>query len=319
MGYWGTVVVARPRGLLVDQDGVSGFGHRRRWLRDLSDGWQLLETSGSDDPPDLRDAGAAVAASTGHPVLATYISDDFCAAMVTVVPGRVGPLTHLWPVGETCGVYRHQPPEMAEPAGRHLDEVVAELTTWSGAAGLPADVNRLRRAIGRDADQARGQVVDLVFEVVKALGLTRIGRTYPWSLPAFDRPFSSVMFGLGPAFQARQNARYRAAGVRAVPPVQPWETSVSALEAELWASLYRPDVEVAALARRAAFLLATYSAAARDDITAPEATDPPVLDEASLRLPAELASRPASGTLLPWSEEEIQERQYADARSTERT
>jgi hypothetical protein len=318
MGYWGTIVVARPHGLLVDQNGVSGFGHRPRWLRTLSDGWQMLETSGFDDPPDLRGSSEMVAASTGHPVLAAYISDDSCAAMVTVIPGRVGPLTHLWPVSETCGAYRHQPQGMAEPVGRRLDEVVAELTTWSDTAGLRADVDRLRLAIGRDADPAYSQVADLVFEVVKALGLMRIGRTLPWSLPAFDWPFSSVMFGLGPAFQARQNAKYRAAGVRRIPPVQPWETSALALEAELWASLYRTDVEVAALARRAACLLAAYIAAAEDDTTAPEATDPPVLDETSLGLLAELESRLASGTMPPWSEEEVQERQHADAQATER-
>lgn len=34
-GYWGTVVVARPRGLLVDQDGVTGFGHQQHLLREL--------------------------------------------------------------------------------------------------------------------------------------------------------------------------------------------------------------------------------------------------------------------------------------------
>ncbi|WP_328375709.1 hypothetical protein [Micromonospora zamorensis] len=46
MGYWGTVVVARPQGLLVDQDGMTGFGYRHRWLRELGDGWQLVETQG---------------------------------------------------------------------------------------------------------------------------------------------------------------------------------------------------------------------------------------------------------------------------------
>ncbi|MET8461546.1 hypothetical protein ABZ422_20130 [Micromonospora zamorensis] len=42
VGYWGTVVVARPQGLLVDQDGMTGFGYRHRWLRELGDGWQLV-------------------------------------------------------------------------------------------------------------------------------------------------------------------------------------------------------------------------------------------------------------------------------------
>jgi hypothetical protein len=316
MGYWGTMVVARPRGLLIDQHGVSGFGHRHRWLRNLSDGWQMLETSGYDDPPDLRSSCEVVAASTGHPVLAVYISDNSCAAMVTAVSGRAGPLTHLWPETETCGAYRHQPQDTPEPTGRSLDEVVAELTAWSVTAGFRADVNRLRQLVGLDAEQAHGQIVDLVFEVVKALGMRRIGRTFPWSLPAFDWPFSSVMFSLGPAFQARQDAKYRAAGVKCIPPVQPWETAALSLETELWASLYRPDVEATALARRAACLLTAYRAALDEGTTAPETTDPPALDEISLKLLAGLESRLASGTVPPCPEE-IEERHQADAWATE--
>ncbi|WP_285560174.1 hypothetical protein [Actinoplanes regularis] len=276
----------------------------------------MLETSGYDDPPDLRSSCEVVAASTGHPVLAVYISDDSCAAMVAAIPGRAGPLTHLWPENETCGRYRHQPRDMPEPAGRSLDVVVGELTAWSAAAGLQADVSRLRQLIGRDPDQTHGQIVDLLFETVKALGVRRIGRTFPWSLPAFDWPFSSVMFSLGPAAQARQNAKYRAAGVKCITPVQPWETAALALETELWGSLYRPNVEVAALAHRAACLLAAYRAASDEETIAPETTDPPVLDEISLELLARLESRLAEGTMSPGSEE-IEERHHADAWATE--
>ncbi|MEV4701676.1 hypothetical protein [Actinoplanes sp. NPDC049316] len=317
MSYWGTIVVARPQGLLVDQDGVSEFGHRHRWLRDLSDGWQLLETSGFDDPPDLRGACEAVAASTGHPVLAAFVSDDWCATMVTAVPGRAGPLTHLWPVSETCGAYRHQPREMPEPAGRRLEEVTAELTGWSESAGFQPDADRLRLVIGQDTDQVGGQVLAAVYEVVKALGFVRIGRTYPWSLPAFDWPFSGVMFTLGPACQARWNAQLRSAGVRHVPPVLPWENAALALETELWASMYRPDVEVAALARRAAFSMAAYYADSEEEIPALEAAGLSFLDPCALRLLTELESRLANGTVLQRSEEEIEARRHADALATE--
>jgi hypothetical protein len=316
MGYWGTIVVARPQGRLIDQDGVAGFGHRHRWLRDLSDGWQLLETSGSDDPPDLRGPCQALMASTGHPVLAVYVSDSSCAAMCAASPGRVGPLTHLWPVPATCEAFRHQPTDMAEPAGRSLDDVVEELAGWSAAAGLPADAERLRAVIGRDDDEVFSQVDDLVFEVVKALGLTRIGRTLPWSLPAFDWPFAGVMFSLGPAYQARINGRHRAAGVKGIPPVQPWEPAALALETELWASLYRPDVEVLALARRAACLIAAYHAASEEDAAVlTGAIGSAVLDEPTQRLLARLESWLETGTVPAWSEE-LEARQHADARAT---
>ncbi|BCJ50883.1 hypothetical protein Asp14428_23580 [Actinoplanes sp. NBRC 14428] len=316
MSYWGTVVVARPQGLLVDQNGVSLFGHRHRWLRDLSAGWQLLETSGFDDPPDLRGAGRAVADSTGHPVLAMYVSDDSCSVMVAAVPGRIGPLTHLWPVDGTCGHYRHQPRKMPEPTGRRVEEITDELTGWSGLAGLRADAERLRLIIGQDADQVRGRVVAAVFEVVKALGLPRIGRTRPWSLPAFDWPFSGMMFNLGPAYQARQNARGRLAGVRGMPPVLPWEHAALALEAVLWASLYRSEVEMADLARRAAVTIAAYLANSPEEIAAMEAHGASILDPVTLGLLAELESRAGSETGLRRSEEEIEARQHADALAT---
>lgn len=301
-GYFGTIVVARPDGRLVEQDGVAGFGHRHRWLRELSDGWQLTEVTGYDDPPDLPGPCAATASSTGHPVFAAYVSDGRCAVVCTAVPGRPGSLAHLWPVSTTCGIYRHQPRDAAEPVGRTSDEVTAELASWSAAAGLPADPDRLRRLIALDAGRAHGQADDLVFELVQALGLRRIGPAAAWSLPVLDWPFSSVMFDGGPVFQARANARYRAAGVAEIPPEQPWEAEAPALEAELWASLYRPGVEVAALARRAADVLAAYSGSATDD-------------EARLRLLARLESRLDGGSVPPWSDEGEQ-RRYADARAT---
>jgi hypothetical protein len=87
--------MARPQGLLLDQDGISGFGYRHRWLRELGDGWQLVETSGWDDPPDLLGPCGLLAGSTGHPVFAAHVSDGDCAVMCAVAPGAMGPLTHL--------------------------------------------------------------------------------------------------------------------------------------------------------------------------------------------------------------------------------
>jgi hypothetical protein len=73
-GYWGTLVVARAQGLLVDQDGIGAFGYEHSWLRELGDGWHLLETTGLGDPPDLLGPCEAVVAAAGHPVLAAYVS-----------------------------------------------------------------------------------------------------------------------------------------------------------------------------------------------------------------------------------------------------
>ena len=262
-GYWGTVVVARPQGLLVDQDGISGFGYQHHWLRELGDGWQLVETRGIDEPPDLLVPSAAVAASTGHPVLAAYVSDSYCAAMCTALPGEVGPLTHLWDVGGPCGVYRHAPWEMPEPAGRTVDEVVAELTAWSAAAGLTADAAALRAIVGlgEDADGQRRDADDLLFDLVKALGVARIGRTLPWSLPVDKAPFSKVtdLIAMSARVRAAERRAYAEDG-EAVEPAEPWETDVIALDDELWASLYRTQVDVVALARRTAEAWAAHDA-----------------------------------------------------------
>ncbi|KKK07711.1 hypothetical protein [Micromonospora sp. HK10] len=260
MGYWGTVVVARPDGLLVDQDDVGGFGYRHRWLRELSDGWQLLETSGWNDPPDLLAPAGALATSTGRPVFAAYVSDGDCAVMATATPDEVGPLTHLWDTDRPCGVYRHQPRGLPEPVGRTADEVIAELMAWSAAAGLRADATRLRAVLGHEHPV---EADDLLFALVKALGVARIGRTRPWTVPLEQHPFASVTDIL--ASRARAEAAYRQAAVEdgAEPdePEAPWEAAAIRLEEELWASLYRPEVDVAGLARRAQRLRAEYDVA----------------------------------------------------------
>ncbi|MET7806273.1 hypothetical protein [Micromonospora chersina] len=260
MGYWGTVVVARPDGLLVDQDGIGGFGYRHRWLRDLGDGWQMVETTGWKDPPDLLAPAGGLATSTGHPVFAAYVSDGDCAVMATATPDRVGPLTHLWDTDGPCGAYRHQPRGMPEPVGRTTDEVVAELEGWSAAAGLRADATRLHAVLGHEHPV---EADDLLFALVRALGVTRIGRTRPWAVALEQRPFRWITDVL--ALRARSEAAYRQAAVEdgeePDEPEAPWEAAAIRLDEELWASLYRPEVDVAGLARRAERLRAEYDVA----------------------------------------------------------
>ncbi|WP_433537833.1 hypothetical protein ACQPZK_08995 [Micromonospora sp. CA-249363] len=267
MGYWGTVVVARPQGLLVDQEGISGFGHQHYWLRELGDGWQLVETSGWKDPPDLRAPAAALVASTGHPVFAGYVSDGDCAVMCAATPAVVGPLTHLWDISGPCGVYRHQPADRPEPIGRTVDDVVVELTGWSAAAGLRANASALRAALAHDGSTDGKSADDLLFDLIQGLGVARIGRTLPWAFPINRRPFVLITDFMGLASRARERAVYRQAGVKkgkSPEPAQPWESAALELEEELWASLYRPDVDVMALARRVVEVQAAYNATSDD-------------------------------------------------------
>ncbi|WP_344357287.1 hypothetical protein [Micromonospora lupini] len=311
MGYWGTVVVARPQGLLVDQDGMSGFGYQHRWLRDLGDGWQLVETRGWNDPPDLVGPCGAVAASTGHPVFAAYVSDGDCAVMCTAVPGVVGSLTHLWDTSGPCGVYRHQPDGMPEPIGRSVDDVVAELTGWSTSAGLRADASVLRAVLDHDHNAAWKPADDLLFDLVQGLGVARIGRTTPWAFPISRRPFTLItelMGGL--ASRARSRAVYRRAEEEdgdSPEPAQPWEGAAIALEEELWASLYRTGVDVMALARQVVEVQTAYDEASGDR-AGRAAVDPDRLFES-------LFAGLVDGTLQP-DDPEDSGRQWADERAT---
>ncbi|MFJ8579741.1 hypothetical protein [Micromonospora sp. NPDC093277] len=260
MGYWGTVVVARADGLLVDQVGIGGFGYQHRWLRELGDGWQLVETSGWNDPPDLCTPAGALATSTAHPVFAAYVSDGDCAVMCAATPGAVGALTHLWDTDGPCGVYRHQPRGMPGPVGRGVEDVVAELAAWSTTAGLRADATRLRAVLEHDHPVAADH---LLFALVTALGVARIGRTRPWALPLEQWPFRWITDLL--AMQARSEAAYRRAvledGEEPDEPEASWEAAAIRLDEELWASLYRSEVDVAGLARRAERLRAEYDVA----------------------------------------------------------
>jgi hypothetical protein len=247
VGYWGTVVVARPEGLLTD---VGGLGFRHRWLRELGGGWQLLETSGWDDPPDLREGAGALVERTGQPAIAAYISNSSCAVICAATPGRTGVLTHLWDAEEPCGVFPHAPDGVPGPAGRTVGAVADELHAWAAAAGLRADHARLHAVIAQDGD--RTDADELLFTLVKALGVERIGRTLPWAFDIDARPFRLITddtFGLG--LQARSRAR------RTATP-EPWVPAAIALEHELWAALYRPGTDVDALAGRVREVVAGY-------------------------------------------------------------
>lgn len=312
MGYWGTLVVARPQGLLVDQDGMSGFGYRHRWLRELGDGWQLVETQGWNDPPDLLGPSEAVVASTGQPVFAAYVSDEHCAVMRAAVPGAVGPLTHLWDVSGPCGVYRHQPRGMPEPVGRSVDEVVSQLSDWSASAALRADASALRAVISYDRSAHWQPADDLLFDLVKALGVAQIGRTLPWAFPIERRPFALITDLMGLATRARSRAVYRRAEEEdgeALEPAQLWETAAIALEKELWASLYRPGVNMSALVRGVAEVQAAYNAASEDRAKR-VAVDPDRLFES-------LYAGLVDGTLQP-EDPEDSARRWADERATVR-
>ncbi|MEV4283490.1 hypothetical protein [Actinoplanes xinjiangensis] len=192
MGYSGSIVVARAPRLLGMQDGVQGVGPQHNLLRELGDGWQMLESVSRTPSPDLAGVSAAVAASTGWPALSLDVIDADCAAMCAATPGWAGPLTHLWDVRRPCPSYHHQPAGEPPPVLREPDEVVVELVAWAQTAGLRPAPDRLLELIsppGGGADR------DRLFALVTAVGVERIGPPRPWSVPVRSWPLSRVVIG----------------------------------------------------------------------------------------------------------------------------
>ncbi|GIE32521.1 hypothetical protein Ait01nite_055660 [Actinoplanes italicus] len=309
-GYWGTVVVAKPRGLLTDEDAVrGGYGDEKRWLRELGDGWQMVETWGLSDPPDLVAPTTGLVASTGRPALAVYISDGYCGAMYASTPERAGVFAHLWDVDRLCGAFKHQPRYLPDPVARGLDTVHAELVAWAAAAGLPGDGDRIRELLARSSAETPAD--DLLFALVKALGVARIGRTRPWAVPVRDGVFDTFL-QFGPPYAARMIGIDRAWAERdggEFPAAEPWEIEALTLESEVWASMYRPEVDLVALARRVVDVIVAY----RDGPGASRGIER--FAEISSDL-AEFEAAVAAGTFRPgWHTEEA--RRYADRRATE--
>jgi hypothetical protein len=173
VGYTGSIVVGRSEDLLVHEDGMDGFGHRHHYVRPLGDGWQLVETGGWIDPPELREPARTLAVSTGRPVFAAHVFDSDCAVLCTAIPQGAGLPTHLGTVDGDCW-YRHSP----GPASRTAAAIVAVLVDWAASADLRPDRAALKTAV-----TAGGPADDMVFDLVRGLGLRRIGPTLPRAIP----------------------------------------------------------------------------------------------------------------------------------------
>jgi hypothetical protein len=185
-------VVARTPRLLSMQDGVEGVGPQHNLLRELGDGWQMVESLSLEPSPDLARVSTAVAASTGWPALSLDVIDSDCAAMCAATPGWTGPLTHLWDVREPCRIYHHQPAGEPPPVPREPQDVVAELVAWAETAGLrPASDQLLDIISPPDGGADR----DRLFALITAVSGNRIGAPRPWSVPVRSWPFSRVAGG----------------------------------------------------------------------------------------------------------------------------
>ncbi|WP_433041280.1 hypothetical protein [Dactylosporangium sp. CS-033363] len=181
-----SIVVARsatPLPLLPEVRGAFGtscFGLVRH-----DDGWQVARINVR--PHQWATVGAGpgpIAAATGSPVLAAWISDFACAQIAAAVPDGPSWAAHLITGGdENCG-FDHkiqntlrapgpkQPP--ADPA-----RLAADLAAWSAAGGRTAAAERIEARL-RDES---GLLQDRYFAMIGELGP---GDGVPFDIPDWD-------------------------------------------------------------------------------------------------------------------------------------
>ncbi|WP_432825987.1 hypothetical protein [Dactylosporangium sp. CA-092794] len=169
-----SIVVARsatPLPLLPEVR--SAFGTSCFNLVRHEDGWQMAEISVRAHQWATVGAGPGpIAAATGAPVLAAWISDVGCAQMAADVPGGPSWTAHLlggdW---ESCG-FDHEilntlrAPGPEQPPADHA-RLAADLAAWSAAAGRTTTAERIE-ALLRDRS---GLLEDRYRAMVGELGL----------------------------------------------------------------------------------------------------------------------------------------------------
>jgi hypothetical protein len=194
VSYFGTVLLTRSDTAMTRLPRIEAIGFRHRRLRDLGDGWQVLETSGWNDPPDLEQAVTEVAALWKASVFAAYVA-DCCAQLHGAVPDAATWSGHLDdPADADCGML-HRPPVRA---GGTFEALEAQIINWAAAAGLTPSVPRLDHALHyrlqrRDSDDGPYLSADQqIFEVVRALGFPVLPEPRAYEFDPDDEPFAEV-------------------------------------------------------------------------------------------------------------------------------
>ncbi|MFK3979019.1 hypothetical protein ACI2K4_01440 [Micromonospora sp. NPDC050397] len=263
MSYYGTILMTRADVVMTGLPHIESIGFRHRRLRELGDGWQVVETSGWDDPPDLERAVGEAARWWKAPVFGAYVA-DICAQIHGAAAGLATWSGHLPDAGDVdCGM-RHRP---AVLAGDTLDDLEARIIDWAAAVGLLVSAARLSRALRYrhtrqgDSDGPYLSQHDQIFELLHAFGFPVMSAPRAYALDPDDEPFAEVTAGMwGLASQARSAAAYRAAGARSDQAAD-WEAEAIALDLDVYAALYGGGHPVAELTARAEWISSLYRAA----------------------------------------------------------
>ncbi|MEV4135653.1 hypothetical protein AB0J72_26190 [Dactylosporangium sp. NPDC049742] len=149
-----SIIVARSAtSLPLLPEVCSAFGTGCFNLVLYGDGWQMAEmTVWPHQWPTVGAGPGPIAAATGAPVLAAWISDTACAQMAADVPVAPSWTAHLVSgARQDCG-YDHEimntlrsPGPEQPPADHH--RLAADLAAWSAAAGRTTTVERIEAVL----------------------------------------------------------------------------------------------------------------------------------------------------------------------------
>jgi hypothetical protein len=182
MSYYGTHLLARAEVMLVELPAVkSSFGSMWHRLTDHGDGWQSLYLSSPlwHQWPTVGAGPAPIAAVTGAPALAAWVSESVCVHLTAALPDGSAWTTHVVPRREgPCCYDHHKYDPLRLPAG--LDPpafdpvtVTTGLHAWAVAAGFSTSTDRLHNAL-----VSREPFPDWVYDLFTAVGLPP-GREIP--------------------------------------------------------------------------------------------------------------------------------------------
>jgi hypothetical protein len=305
VGYFVSVVLTRSSTRVTALPSIERIGYRHVRLRELGAGWQILETQGPDDPPNLDNAVTYLSRLWNEPVLAAYVSDDWCAQTHWAMPGQAVSSVHLPRPQQLpdCG-FRHNP---TFTTSRDAAEVADDIERWAQAAGLSVARRRLDYVVAfqREEEEEEERVFagDQIFELIRALGFADIPPSVAKTLDPYGEPFNAITaFGL--AHIAHLNARQREKGRRGLTgPEQPWEQAAIDLDVEVFAAAFADECNYHDLVSRALAITAQQGAS---DAATPSPLDVPadVIESliAEIRLgPAWSPPEPFVGTGL-WPE-----------------
>jgi len=150
MGYFGRITVGRSSTAI---DGVTVLE-----VSDLGGGWWWTQYDGNPEG-----GLETLVAASGAPALWAYVIDSDCADVEGLTPSGVRWHTYLHP--DMAADYD------APPLSESPEEVLEQVLRWAAEAGLAADADTVRRALG-----ATNVFVEETLEgLVVALGLP-VGR-----------------------------------------------------------------------------------------------------------------------------------------------